>query len=290
MATHIIRTTLAAAICVLGPALALSWDSALAAEITVGAPALVGTDTYVIHDATSGNDITIKVRITSAIITATDPVAAKQSQIIQAALAAGVGTSDVFASAPGKVKLIGYSRVSQNITSGEATVLAYGNSFSDLTGPSVAALDYEFQPGFTTLSGLDANGGTATYTAGFSFTDSVVGNVALSSTLSYAQLTTPSIAGLLTQEFNILDGELLTQAPGLAGILSLDLPNSSIDINFPTTVSDATVTNSAFDVALVETGNIGTVPEPPSWSIVVAGVALAGVMSYRRKRPLRGPA
>jgi hypothetical protein len=270
---------------ILGFALAFHLNGALAAEITPGAPAFPGVDTFVIHDQLTHQDITINVPITPAIVGSATPAAAKQSAIIQAALAAGVPTGAVFA-VGGSVRLIGYSAVRSVIRSGEASTLTFGSFVSDTSSPNVAALDYEFLPGFTALSGLDVNGGVATYSAGFEFTDSVVGDVTLSSTMSFASLATPTIDTLLEDQIAVLESQLLAQAPSLAGILSLDLANDSIDIRFPSTVVDASVMTDVTDVSLAASQSIGAAPEPSTWAMLISGVGLIGLLRRRRRDAL----
>jgi hypothetical protein len=223
--------------------------------------------------------VAIPVVITPAIVASIDPAAAKQSAIVAAALAAGVPAKDVFTDG-GDVKLLGYSKLGSVIGSGELSVLAYGGSFSDPTGPSVATLGYGFEPGDTALSGLDANGGAAIYTAGFSFTDAA-GTVSLNSSLTFSQLSTPTVDGLLTAEYNTFEAQLLAQAPSLAGILSLDLADASIQLDFPSTVLDGTVTTDVTDVSLVENQSIGASPEPSGVVLLPAGLMF---LWWRRRR------
>jgi hypothetical protein len=254
-----------------GLAFAMYGTLGLAAVITPGAPAFPGIDTFTVRDQLTGNPIVINVPITPAIVASVNPAAAKQSAIVAAALAAGIPAKDVFTNG-GDVKLLGYAPVGGVIRSGEFAVLAYGTSFSDPNGPTLATLAYGFEPDYTALAGLNATGGMASYSAGFSFTDPTDGTVTLSSLLSFSQLNPPTVGGLLTAEYDTFEAQLLAQAPSLAGILSLDLADELIQIQFPSTAFDGSVTTNVTDVSLVESQSIVGAPEPSGVVLLPAGI------------------
>jgi hypothetical protein len=248
-------------------------SAAFAGMITPGAPAAPGTDTFTFTEQGTGKIIVVTVVITPA--------------IVAAALAAGVKPADVFA-VGGDVKLLGYDSIAGVIGSKESSTLVYGATFSDPTGPALASLGYQFAPGSTTLGGLDPNGGEATYTAGFSFTDSIAGLVSLTSTLSFSQLSNPTLDGLLTAQFNAMQGQLSAYGPAFAGFLSLDLAKSSIDLRFPSTVLDGSVTTDSKDISIFETQSIASAPEPSGVVLVTAGLAGLGWWRRRTRLSCRG--
>lgn len=89
------------------------------------------------------------------------------------------------------------------------------------------------------LSGSDFSGGVATYTAALGFD-----GVNAASTLTFSSLSSPTIAGLLTDTFNSLDSQL---PPSLQQNLTLDLAHNSILFAYPTTAANPYVVGGTTD-------------------------------------------
>ena len=181
-----------------------------------------------------------------------------------------------------QVKFIGYEQISYWSSSMETTALQLGPRVDDYNGPYYASLGYEFGQGYSALTGLNGNGTTASYTAGFGLTDSVHGNINLTASVDFSSLPAPTIAALMTAEYNMLYSELLAQAPALAGDLVLNLNNDSIGFVFPSTELDGSVTSGNTDLALTATGSIQATPEPSS--LLMLGSGILGVGGLLRKR------
>jgi hypothetical protein len=244
-----------------------------AGTITPGTPAKSGVDTFSVQDQLTGTVYTITVVITGPPF----PTPAQKAAAIGAGfVTAGIPAKDVIVSGS-TVKLLGFITLAGTSSAAEASALAYGLTTSDPTGPRIAILDYHLGSGSTSLSGVDASGAAATYNASLTFTDSVAGSVSLSSSLTFSQLAAPTVAALLQAEFNSLESQLLAQAPSLAGRLVLDLPNSSIDMLFPGTTTDGSVTNGTTDVSLISTESISGIPEPSG--LLMFGLGVTGLIA-----------
>ena len=250
-----------------------------AATIKAGKPKKKGFIDYSIWDQINHKAVTARVTITGP----TSP-AAKAAAIAAAftAPAVGVPAADVVVSGA-SVNFLGYStpKVVRSNTS-ETDTLAMGFVPTDPTGPYLASLGYQLDTGYAALSGIDSDGLEATYTAGFGFTDPVDGSVALSANVDFSQLASPKIATLLTSEFNLLDTQLIAQAPELAGDLTLNLADNTIDLAIPASALSGSVTIGSTDNALVTSGSLTAVPEPPTWAMMLLGLAGLGFAASRR--------
>jgi hypothetical protein len=178
------------------------------------------------------------------------------------------------------LKFPGTSYVSNISASRETTKLGMGPTFADAFNPRFASLGYAVVAGNTHLAGRDDDGNASTYTAGFEIHDPAHGNVSLLADVGFAQLTSPTVAGLLTTEFNLLNAQLAAEAPALVGDLKLDLTRNLLDFSLPSTTIDASVTNGNTDVSLVTNATLSAVPEPSSLLLVTSG--LVGLLVFRR--------
>ena len=244
----------------------IAWNTAIiamgaaasdAATITAGTLKVkkgkVAVVNYSVIDQMTGLPVTATVTIIGG---PTSAAAAKAAAIVAAFTVPGkIPSKDVVRSGA-TVNFLGYSTptVLFNGTF-EKDTLAMGFGPTDPTGPYLASLGYQFGSGSTALSGIDSDGTEATYAAEFGFADPVGGSVALSADLVFSNLASPTIASLLTTEYTILDGQLSAQAPHLAGDLTLDLADNSIDLAIPASALNGSVTIGSTDIALVTSGS-----------------------------------
>jgi hypothetical protein len=240
-------------------------SQAIAASITVGAPAKAGVDTYSIIENTTFFPTTFTF---SVVIPAGTSASSKTGLIAAAAAKAGVPVGDIIL-VGNTVNFIGYDSLSGVNGTAEFTRMALGTLIGDPAGPSYAALGYGSG---SALSGIDSTGAAALYTTGFSFTDSTLGNVAISASVSAGSLAALTIPDLLDAEYLQLSTSLALQAPAFAGSLTLDLANRSIDFSFPSTVVDGSVTNGVTDTSLVSNETIVATPEPPGMALLGLGI------------------
>ena len=151
------------------------------------------------------------------------------------------------------------------------------DSVAALGGPSdgTAVIAYA-----GTLTGVDVDGAPATYTAGFGLDD----GISIEASFSFGPpLITPTLDGLLTDMFVVLDSELPVD---LRGDLVLDLATDSITFNLPGTTVDPFVNNGTTDVGLEADLSLTTpsaAPEP-SGLVFVGLFGLAAVWRLKRAR------
>jgi hypothetical protein len=259
--------------------------------LTVSDPSNPGIDTFTLHDPTTHQDVTFNIAINKAFLLPPNLqpagwpgyTAAKVAKIVAAATAAGIPALDIRVSGA-NITFIGYGKFKATMNDGE------GNNNVSMSGPTGGSIDYELQAGYSAFAGVDGDGNPATYTAGLAFSNSTYGSVSLSSSLNFASLTVPTVDGLLTQQYNNLEGQLTAVAPALAGILTLDLANSSIDVAFPSTVINGSLTFGTTDIALASSAEITAVPEPSSlvWLCGAFGFGLAYFGVRKRKTAKAG--
>lgn len=254
---------------------------ALAGTITAGTPSDTGTDTFTIHDQLTHQNITFSITIGPFWFTpggggspGQDPGANKATLIKNAAIAAGVPPADVVVNG-NTVTFLGYTVTGSTIGTGETSTIA-------MAEPTTGAMDFEFASGYASLGGTDADMNAATYTMGLSFDDTTYGDVNVSSTIGYSSLTTPTVSGLLSQEYQNLEGSLDGVSPSLATQLSLDLPNDSIDFTFPSDATEGSVTVGTTDVSLDSTEAL--TPEPSSLLLLALPLVLMAWMKARMDR------
>jgi PEP-CTERM motif-containing protein len=211
--------------------------------------------------------------------------AAAKAVIIQKAfIAAGVPAADAIVVGT-EVRLIGFQMLASKVGSGEVSSFTYGTNFSDPTGPTVAALGFELASGSTSLSGVDSMGAVADYRAGFTFDDPIYGAINLSADLTFNELSSPTIAGLLNDEYTLLSSELSVQAPSRTDLLSIDNSADAIELTFPLGVTNGSVTDGSTDVSVLSgAGVVAVVPEPSTWCLLMFGLAGLSLAQWRSCR------
>lgn len=247
-----------------------------ASTIGMGAPVRPGTVTVTIDIGGFFvfNPVAVQVPL---IGNETAPIkAAKVKSAVDAALkAAGLPAST--APTPTSINTGSANVTDVNAgTTGETDTLTGGTVYGRAQWP------WELLPGFSSLSGVNPTGGSATYATAFTLTDSALGVISLASFLNASQLTSLSLNGFLQQQFNILDAQLVAQAPSLSGDLVLDLADRMIIFNPPATALDMSLTNGTTDIALESGVQIQPAPEP-----ICLPVLLVSTLVLRRMRVAR---
>ena len=243
-----------------------------AGTINPGTPTADGTDTFTIT-LLNGKVVTVPVDVTKGM-----PRADKAAAIQQAIVDAGVDASVL---ATGSVSVPQAKGISGKATSGETDTFALLLLPTD--GSAFAQVDLHLRSTATALAGIDGDGNASTFTAGFEFVSPTLGDIALFASLGFADLITPTLAGVLQQEFDLLQAQLAAQAPSLLGGLSLDLAAGAIVFQPTGAFTSASVTSGTTDIGLVSTMSISLVPEPPT--LAMTGIALAfGAGVFLRRR------
>lgn len=169
---------------------------------------------------------------------------------------------------------------------------------SDKTAePSLAAAASNINPGppsprigafldwHGVLGGVDSSGNVSDFTASFGY-DSLTDTA----TISYDELTVPTVDELVTEMFNELDAGLpLSLQPDL----TLDLADDEIVFDVPDGYGSAFMSNSTTDYDGVEVdGGLAPIPEPGSVLLlgaVLIALAVGGVARRRRVADRRLP-
>jgi hypothetical protein len=243
---------------------------ARATLITPGTPTKDGTDTITVTLA-NGTVKVAKVAVTEGM------TRELKADAIQSALNdVGVNSS---VTATFGVNVAGTPTITIAATSGETDAVSLLLTPGD---KSYAQTDLHFASGFGALAGVNADGGAATYTAGFDFSSPGLGEISLLAALGYGDLVTPTLPGVLQQQFNVMLGQLQAQAPSLAGALSLDMPNGAIVFQPAGAITSESATSGTTDVGLTSTLSVTVVPE--AGGVVVLGAGVAGVWAAGRRR------
>jgi hypothetical protein len=259
---------------------------ATAGFITPGAPTAEGTDLYtLIPDSFLG----IGTPFTVPVFIPPGSSPTKKITLIVGALTnptvGNIPPGNVTVSA-GTITISGYTVSTAVLRTREASTVGLGPMFSDPMAPRFASAGYNFDTGFSALTGIDVSGNPAIYSAGFTLFDSVLGSISISSTLTPGELPSLTLPSLLQTEFDSLNTQILALAPGLAGDLTLDLAGNSIDFAFPNSVSSATVSLDNSDQAIVGILNITSVPEPPARALVMSAIVVGFWLIRARGRVL----
>ncbi len=241
-----------------------------AADIQVGTPTHAGTDTFTITP-TGKEPVPITVTIDEDDL----PMTRKEKA---AAVAAAINLE--FSAKPelgvvatvnagGNIELQGATGLAGKATTGETDKFSF-NDRSPTDGPVLSQIDLHLKETFASLAGIDSGGNPATYTAGFEFSSPSLGDIALSTTLGFSDLTTPTLNGLLQQEFDIFQNQLMAQAPSLVSGLSLNLSEGAIVFQPVGFFTSASVENGTTDLALASTLSISSVPDSSSTIVMLA--------------------
>jgi hypothetical protein len=209
---------------------------------------------------------------TSVVVTyAPDDSKFKKAERLSAAINAqlkGLGIDDATSHDPGSEtvnqksdRMTGVQLDTNHSHENEDKVKSYDGS-----GNAVKAIiNYEFDP-----TGLNFQGGTSSFGSSLSFHSPDFGNVQTGSTLSFGNLSSPTLDGITADTY----AQLLAGLPSaLRPDLNLNLSQDAITFTFPDQSTGAEVSNfssdtgTALGVGLIQAG--ASVPEPSSLALMV---------------------
>lgn len=254
---------------------ALTATTSYAGTVTVSDPTKTGTDVFEIKILTFERNVEVPVTaadtdVTKARILRDAINALFEFEVDPAKRVATITTDGTVNIANGTALLL------QN-PSGELRVKATALSDTDFEGGlGFAIIDYH-----GSLSGVDADGFESLFAASLGF-DGLIA----SANLSFGQLSSPDIEGLLADIFN----DLFLDLPAIwQPNLTLDLSRERIVFALPSGEMNYFVDNFASDISTEVTGGLtsNVVSEPGSLALFALGLASLGYSNWR-VRDLRG--
>ncbi len=262
-------------------------------KITVGQPTGNGSvtvDVSIPGIVASGQVSGSAARVTVTGIKATDTPAQKAIKIanaINTAFGAPPNVAGINAGNSSQIDLVapsgpdkgkaGVAKIPKGgDKTGEGNLLAQVDIPFSGDGTQLAGLiDYD-----TGLSGVDANGAASIFSASIGYD-----GLNDSATLSYNQLSSPTLDGLTTDMYNQLSMGLPS---ALRPDLVLDLPDDEILFNFPGGQTNDFVQNSSTDTGVGLSGGLAYVtPEPSTLFLLGAGLIVLLAGSVRSRHRLR---
>lgn len=245
----------------------LAWPAGSSANfIVVGPPSRAGTKFITVIDPKG------KRQNLSVPLAGDEDAAAVRSKIIDELTTAGIAASET---PTGAINVAGQV-VRIDTDTGEVDEI---REVAPIANPFLVSMAL----GGTTIAAVDSNGGPALYTARFALSDAVLGDITLESTLSGTGFTAGDpVQAVIQAQYDILRGQLASQAPSLLGYLSLDLGRNAIDFYAREGLIVLAVTGGTTDVSLSSTVSLEPVPEPAS--LLLAGTGLLALVAGRRWR------